>query len=207
MAFRSALIIPFLDVIHVSSTNNHPATASAESVGIPKTPFISSGDGVYSISGLSGLVVDSQYSDFRDETGETLIPPTLNDFANTFAGDLQSVLDIELEVSIADTAQPDSIFLTMNETAEYLSASGATTSEGYTLTVSPSGVVISGASPLGAWWGTRTVLQQAILSKGSIPYGEATDAPGWGIRGMMLDAARHYYPPEVRLAIIPTFLA
>ncbi|KAK7755387.1 hypothetical protein SLS62_002614 [Diatrype stigma] len=178
------------------------ATASAKdsvSVGIPKTPFISSGEGVYSISGLKGLVVDSQYSDFRDEAGETLIPPTLSDFASTFAGDLKSVLDIDLDVSTADVAPPDAIFLTVNESAEYVGASGAATSEGYTLTVSPSGVVISGASPLGAWWGTRTVLQQAILSKdGSIPYGEAKDAPGWGIRGMMLDAARHYYPPEVR---------
>lgn len=168
------------------------------SVGIPNTPFISSSQGFYSISGLKALVVDSQYADFRDEAGETLIPPTLNNFASTFAGDLKSVLGIDIDVSTADVAQPDSIFLTVNSSAEYVGAGGVSTSEGYTLTVSPSGVVISGASPLGAWWGTRTVLQQAILSKGFIPHGEAKDAPGWGIRGMMLDAARHYYPPEVR---------
>lgn len=168
-------------------------------MGIPKAPFLGSGGGFYSISGAKGLVVDSQCSNSRDEAGETLIPPTLNDFANTFAGDVKSVLNIDLDVSTADVAPPDAIFLTVNQSAEYLSASGASTSEGYTLTVSSSGVVISGASPLGAWWGTRTVLQQAILSEsGYIPYGEVKDAPGWGIRGMMLDAARHYYPPEVR---------
>ncbi|KAK8008426.1 beta-hexosaminidase [Apiospora marii] len=73
---------------------------------------------------------------------------------------------------------------------------GAPTSEGYTLSVSADGITVRGASPLGVWWGTRTVLQQAILNKGSLPHGEAHDAPGWATRGMMLDAGRHYYPPE-----------
>lgn len=143
--------------------------------------------------------MDVQHADSRDTTGETLIPPSLAEFANTFAGDLVRVLGISLEMTLAEAAPPDSIFLTVNETAEYLDSSGAPTAEGYTLTVSDSGVIISAASALGAWWGTRTVLQQAVLSDdGTIPYGETKDAPGWGIRGMMLDAARHYYPPEVR---------
>ncbi|RYO95132.1 hypothetical protein DL766_006345 [Monosporascus sp. MC13-8B] len=177
-------------------TNDLIAAASASVEGIPKAPFASSGYGAYSISDLNGIIVDSRYSDAHDETGETLIPPSLSDFASTFAEDLQSVLDIELDVSIADAAALDSVFLTVNESVEYLDASGARTAEGYTLTISPSGIVISGASPLGVWWGTRTLLQQAILSEGSIPLGRAKDAPGWGIRGMMLDVARHYYPPE-----------
>ena len=142
--------------------------------------------------------MDSRYADSHDTTGETLIPPSLGDFAHTFSEDLESVLGLELEVTLAEHASLDSIFLTVNETAEYLGASGARTAEGYTLTASDSGVVISGASALGVWWGTRTVLQAILSEDGAIPYGESKDAPGWGIRGMMLDAARHYYPPEVR---------
>ncbi|KAH8891925.1 glycoside hydrolase, partial [Thozetella sp. PMI_491] len=84
---------------------------------------------------------------------------------------------------------------------DYLDAAGRETSEGYTIATSPSGITIAGASPLGVWWGTRTILQQGVLSLASsgvpsVPYGSGVDVPGWSARGMMLDAARHYYPPD-----------
>ncbi|KAI2471485.1 glycoside hydrolase family 20 protein [Annulohypoxylon bovei var. microspora] len=165
-------------------------------VGIPVVPFTTSDSGTYSIKSLKSLVVDSKYAESRDETGETLIPPSLQDFAKTFLDDLHSTLDLDIDTSIAEEPPSDAIFLTLGDSSKYTDASGAQTSEGYTLSVNASGIVISGASPLGVWWGTRTVLQQAILANGSLGYGEADDAPGWGIRGMMLDAGRHYYPPE-----------
>ncbi|KAI1099997.1 glycoside hydrolase family 20 protein [Jackrogersella minutella] len=165
-------------------------------VGIPVVPFTESNDGAYSIKSLKTVVVDSKYAQSRDEAGETLIPPTLQDFANTFTDDLHSVLGLDIAASVAEEPVPDAIFLTIGDPSKYVGASGAQTSEGYTLSVNSSGIVISGASPLGAWWGTRTVLQQAVLSNGSLSYGEADDAPGWRNRGMMLDAGRHYYPPD-----------
>lgn len=58
------------------------------------------------------------------------------------------------------------------------------------------GVTVTGASPLGAWWATRSILQQALLHNGSIPIGTGTDSPGWGTRGMMLDCGRHFYPKD-----------
>ncbi|KAI0480166.1 beta-hexosaminidase [Xylariaceae sp. FL0804] len=169
---------------------------SARLLGIPTVPYTQSGDGSYSVSSLKSLTVDSAYANSRDERGETLIPPTLHDFATTFADDLQTILNINLSVSVGHKASPDSIFLTLTNPSKYTSASGAPSSEGYTLSVSSSGITISGASPLGAWWGTRTVLQQSVLLDGALPYGEGDDTPGWGIRGIMLDAGRHYYPPE-----------
>ncbi|KAI0138750.1 glycoside hydrolase family 20 protein [Hypoxylon sp. NC0597] len=165
-------------------------------VGIPTVPFNSSDSGSYPIKSVKALVVDSQYAESRDEAGETLIPPSLQDFAKTFAEDLHNTLDFDVGVSIGKEPTSDVIFLTLGDPGKYTDASGALTSEGYTLSVNSSGIFISGASPLGVWWGTRTVLQQAVLSNGSLPYGEAVDVPGWKIRGMMLDAARHYYPPE-----------
>lgn len=177
------------------------AIVTSRLVGIPIVPFTASDDGVYSVTSLKELVVDSKFAESRDETGETLIPPSLQEFAKTFAADLSSTLDLDVTVSNGNVATPDSIFLTLGDPSKYLDVTGAQTAEGYTLSVNSSGIVISGASPLGAWWGTRTVLQQAILSNSSLPYGEGDDAPGWRNRGMMLDAARHYYPPEVRSLI------
>ncbi|KAI0006909.1 glycoside hydrolase family 20 protein [Xylariaceae sp. FL0662B] len=175
----------------------YDAVALSRLVGIPAVPFTVSNDGAYSITSLKSLVVDSKFADSRDESGDTLIPPSLQDFAKTFADDLRSALDIDISTSVGNEAASDSIFLTLGDPNDYKDVTGARTAEGYTLSVSSSGITISGASALGAWWGSRTVLQQAILSSGSaLPYGEGRDAPGWGIRGMMLDAARHYYPPE-----------
>ncbi|KAI0593498.1 beta-hexosaminidase [Biscogniauxia sp. FL1348] len=170
--------------------------ALARLTGIPTVPFTASSDGSYSVAALKSIVVDTTFAEYRDETGETLIPPSLQDFAQVFTADLNITLGADLSLLNADEAPSDSVFLTLDDPSKYTDVSGAPTSEGYTLSVSSSGIVISGASPLGAWWGTRTLLQQAILLNGSLPFGEAVDAPGWGIRGMMLDAARHYYPPE-----------
>lgn len=96
----------------------------------------------------------------------------------------------------------NAIVLTLDKTAnKYLDAAGRPTSEGYTLTTNSSGIFIEGASPLGAWWGTRTVLQQATLKDvdttvAGVPYGTGQDAPGWATRGMMLDGGRAYYTPS-----------
>lgn len=144
---------------------------------------------------MTTIIVDSRYADSRNEKGETLIPPTLLEFANTFAGDLAE-LDIDVVAEQGNNSSKSSIFLTLGDASDYHDIAGRESSEAYTLSVSPSGITITGASPLGIWWGTRTVLQQAILNNGSISYGVTTDTPGWATRGMMLDAARHYYPAK-----------
>lgn len=94
--------------------------------------------------------------------------------------------------------EPDSVFLTLSDMPKYHYSSGEVSAEGYRLEVSPLGVTIRGASPLGVWWGTRSLLQLAILHNGQLPLGVSTDSPIWKVRGMMLDAARKYYPSQVR---------
>ncbi|KUI66881.1 Beta-hexosaminidase [Cytospora mali] len=164
-------------------------------LGIPTIPYQST-NGTYDLSKVKKVVVDAQYASSVDDSMDTLIPPTLSEFAETFAGDLSSIFDIDAVVVSGNRSTANSIFLTLGDPSIYLNASGDPSSEGYTLSVTPSGITITGASPLGAWWGTRTVLQQATLNEGSIPVGTGVDTPGWPTRGMMLDIGRHSYPKE-----------
>ncbi|KXH69250.1 glycosyl hydrolase family 20 [Colletotrichum salicis] len=173
------------------------ATVSADFLpGLPTTPYTPTG-GTIPSSSLSRIIVSSAYAESIDEAGQTLIPPTLYAFATTFAEDLASSLGLDIPIELGDAPEQGSIFLTLADDASlYKDAAGRETSEGYSLNVTIDGVLITGASPLGVWWGTRTVLQQLVLGDGELKLGYGTDSPGWGTRGLMLDIARHYYPPE-----------
>lgn len=126
--------------------------------GIPSTEF-STTYGQLRLSEISRIIIDEQYAESVDNDGETLIPPSLHEFGHTFAKDLQ---DWHLNVSCehGDSADSGSIFLTLGDPNDYLDIAGRRSSEGYSLSVSENGITITGASPLGVWWGTRTVLQQ-----------------------------------------------
>ncbi len=75
------------------------------------------------------------------------------------------------------------------------SAAGA---EGYSLTSSPGRIVISASDSRGLFYGAVTLWQ--LLSKQQdgfvIPVVSIEDSPRFGWRGLMLDSARHYQPPE-----------
>lgn len=171
--------------------------SSSRLVGIPTLPFNASNDGTYPISAIRAIIVDRAHANHVDGSGETLIPPTLQEFAGTFAADLHDIWGLNVSVSAASKPQTHAIYLSLSESPTFSYASGEPSSEGYSFEVTASGITVHGASPLGVWWGTRSLLQQSILSNGSLPLGKSVDFPGWKIRGMMLDAGRHYYPPEV----------
>ncbi|OGM51316.1 beta-hexosaminidase [Aspergillus bombycis] len=164
-------------------------------VTIPTTPFTGTND-TYSLTQLTGIVVDARYADAVDNDGATQIPPTLQQFAETFQKDLQSTVGINIPLTSSKTAVANSIFFTLTNETGFHDAAGRYTSEAYTLTINENGVKISGASPLGAWWGSRSLIQEAVVSGHTLPQGTAVDAPGWANRGVMLDAGRHFYPPE-----------
>ncbi|KAJ7644358.1 beta-hexosaminidase [Roridomyces roridus] len=170
-------------------------------VGIPTFNFNATTSAKFSLSQVKSILVDERFQHSVDLDGETLIPPTLLAFAQTFASDLLELGLPKLSVQEADAARAGSIFLTISNDTVFLDAAGRKTSEGYTLTVEEQGVVITGASPLGAFWGTRTLIQQAKLGDLELPIGSGSDSPGWKTRGVMLDAGRHYYPPEFLIEI------
>ncbi|KAE8381193.1 glycoside hydrolase superfamily [Aspergillus bertholletiae] len=164
-------------------------------VTIPTIPFTGT-DNTYSLAQLTSIVVDERYIEAVDNDGTTLIPPTLQQFAETFQKDLQSTVGIDIPLTSSKTAAANSIFFTLTNETGFKDAAGRYTSEAYTLSVNKDGVKIAGASPLGAWWGSRSLIQAAVVNGHILPQGSAVDAPGWANRGVMLDAGRHFYPPE-----------
>ncbi|KAI1390472.1 glycoside hydrolase family 20 protein [Hypoxylon trugodes] len=165
---------------------------------VPTTPFLPSNSGNYDLHHLKSIVVDDRYKSATDTEGHTLIPPSLSDFARTFEEDLEESLGLKLNLGSSElTDAHNSIFLTLDQEKDrYLDVAGRQTSEGYTLTVNETGITIAGASPLGVWWGTRSLIHAAVTNQLFLPYGSGVDAPGWVTRGVMLDVARHYYPPD-----------
>ncbi|KAE8345008.1 hypothetical protein BDV24DRAFT_148451 [Aspergillus arachidicola] len=164
-------------------------------VTIPTISFTGTSN-TYSLAQLTSIVVDARYANAVDNDGATQIPPTLQQFAETFQKDLQSTVGIDIPLTSSMRAAANSIFFTLTNETGFHDAAGRYTSEAYTLTINEDGVKIAGASPLGAWWGSRSLIQAAVVSGHTLPQGSAVDAPGWANRGIMLDAGRHFYPPE-----------
>ncbi|KAK5111916.1 hypothetical protein LTR62_004648 [Meristemomyces frigidus] len=172
----------------------HSLVAVADLVGIPTIPFTTaSGRHAYDIRRTQSVVVDSRYGNTTDTNGWTLISPTLDQFATTFQADLALVTGSDC--SLGNEVKGNSIILTIDNCSGFVDAAGRWTSEAYRLDVTKENVTITGASPLGVWWGTRSLLQQAVLQNGTIQAGSGVDSPGWNTRGIFLDAGRHYYPP------------
>ncbi len=158
--------------------------SAARWLGIPTVPFVeSNARGTFSLRNLKSIIVSTEYEKSVDIEGETLIPPTLREFAETFSDDLATTLGLTVPVTTSRYSAKNTIFMTIGNESNYFDAAGRPTSEGYTIDVTSDGIVITGASPSGAWWATRTILQQGVLNDLELSLGSAADSPGWGIRG------------------------
>jgi hexosaminidase len=66
----------------------------------------------------------------------------------------------------------------------------------YTLDVSASGIVVSGADETGVFYGVQSLLQLLPVKAGGslvVPGVQVKDAPRFGYRGVMLDVGRHFF--------------
>jgi hexosaminidase len=84
---------------------------------------------------------------------------------------------------------------------ELLPGEAAADEEGYSLVVSPERIAVSSRSPRGLFYGAVTLWQlltadAASTTRVDVPALTITDAPRFAWRGLMLDSARHYQPPE-----------
>lgn len=178
------------------------ASCLADLTGLPTVPFTTSGYGnsTLDLTRIKKIVVDSKYADAKDTNGYTLIPPTLNEFALTFATDMVSLLPAYQNISLGtgNCTGPSEIFLTVGNHSGFHDVAGRWTSEAYKIEVTTVGIKITGASPLGVWWGTRSILQQAVLGDGKIMTGYGVDSPGWGTRGFHVSVRKSRKADDMR---------
>ncbi|KAJ7136016.1 glycoside hydrolase [Mycena epipterygia] len=155
-----------------------------------------------------GFVLSSSTQVIVDSAFQHSGSPSLLSYAQTFRDDLISLTGFTSVPGVkTGNVQQDSdasagtiIFMTLGA-VNHTYFNGVATDEGYDFTISSRSYIIKGSGAIGAWWGTRTLLQQVVMnSVGSgsitIPAGSGSDTPGWEIRGFMLDAARHWFQPS-----------
>lgn len=165
---------------------------------IPSVASFTPSHGAFELSSVVQIIVDSKHASHGT--------PSLLDFAYTFRDDIKDIVPhlglapVSVSPNIPGTTLGvPTIFLTLDTSLRYKLYNGELTDEGYDIVITQSSVTIKSSAPLGVWWGTRTLLQQAAmqLSKGvpsvSLPAGNISDSPGWEVRGFMLDAGRHWY--------------
>ena len=176
--------------------------AAAALQTLPPVKWGGKGDDTFSISSTSKTVyIDSNFASRRDENGTTLIPPSALEFAKTFVEDLEQVTGETWKIEDVESfpANRGGIFLGefRGSTDEITYENGEPNEEGYELEITSNSVFIGGTGARGMWWGTRTLLQQILLSKdGILAAGQITDAPAYATRGYLLDCGRKYYSPE-----------
>lgn len=104
-------------------------------------------------------------------------------------------------VKTSGEAAAGSIKLELNKTADAVIGN-----EGYTLSVTPEGVLLKANKPAGLFYGVQTLLQlfpKEIESavpvkqvKWELPCAEITDYPRFGWRGLMFDVSRHFFTKQ-----------
>ncbi|KAK8082021.1 beta-N-acetylhexosaminidase- variant 1 [Apiospora saccharicola] len=171
----------------------------------PKSTYNGTGPGlVFDSSFPKTIYVQSDLASHRDTGGLTLVPPSGQEFAETFRDDLTRLTRCDWSVKAVESfGQSDTgLFLDLinqeeEPTAGFQYASGQSTEEGYTLRIEANQARITGSGARGVWWGTRTLLQHLIISNWtSVPALEVQDAPAYATRGYMFDAGRKWYAPS-----------
>ena len=146
------------------------------------------------------IYIHADLASRRDDGGLTLIPPSGHDFATIFRDELTAYTrrNWSLETHSSFAGSNAGIFLDLfSSTPSTLTyENGQPTEEGYNLVLDRHSIRITGSGARGMWWGTRTLLQQAMMANWtSLPVMNVTDAPSYATRGYMLDAGRKYYSP------------
>ncbi|KAJ5875748.1 Beta-hexosaminidase subunit alpha/beta [Penicillium subrubescens] len=143
------------------------------------------------------IYLQDDLAHWRDQNGLTLIPPSGLEFARTLRKDLEEITNSSWQIRTVKEPpkQALGVFLSRSKTpSDFTYEDGTVTEEGYELIVEHNRVSIQGSGARGMWWGTRTLLQQLMLSPhATIPAGRVKDAPAYATRGFMLDAGRKWY--------------
>ncbi|KAI0444036.1 glycoside hydrolase family 20 protein [Xylaria telfairii] len=155
-----------------------------------------------SLDGISTTVyITKSLASHRDTSGLTLIPPSGLEFAQLFVDDLNEASPKKWILDVVDAPPTNASGIILKEfpgdAASLSYEDGNPTEEGYMMEIGANRAVISGSGARGAWWGTRTLLQQLMVSNWTaLPASRVTDVPAYASRGFMLDAGRKWYAPS-----------
>jgi hexosaminidase len=123
----------------------------------------------------------------------------LRALAEILATPLRAASGLALPVSVARAREDAADAITLRQTH----ASAPADSERYRLVVTPRGATLSASGPAGLAHGFETirqllpsVLERTAPARCAIPAVRIDDAPRFAYRGVLLDVARWYYPPE-----------
>ncbi|OBT99414.1 hypothetical protein VE01_02945 [Pseudogymnoascus verrucosus] len=153
---------------------------------IPSTPFEEASTGEkLPLNSVRKVIVGKRFASTVNKNGRTLIPQHSPNSPKLLREIFNPLLVAMLLWNMATKPKKGSIFLTIDSDTKFSDVAGRPSSEEYSLSVTKEGITIAGASPLGTWWGTRSVLQAAAVGDNKIPYGTGVDSPGWGTRGVM----------------------
>jgi hypothetical protein len=161
-----------------------PAPGNPAPVVIPALRHWTGDAGHFEVAAATRIVVD----------------PSNVSFGHAFAADLAETIGLDLAVVIespAANAGRDIRFIL--DPANHVEAGGERYKrEGYTLTVTASGVVITAPTPTGLFYGSRTVLQILAQTafRNRMPSGTAVDWPDHEARGFILDVGRRFFTAE-----------
>lgn len=158
-------------------------------------------DGLTTKNSSKTIYIENAFADVADTEGLTLIPPTAYQFAQTFRQDLANWTNANWTLQRVDSFPENAagIFLGpfRGSSDELKYENGDATEEGYEIEITNRTIYIGGTGARGMFWGSRTLLQQALIANGSsLPAGRTVDAPAYATRGYMLDAGRKWYAPE-----------
>ncbi|CAO2651786.1 Nn.00g000690.m01.CDS01 [Neocucurbitaria sp. VM-36] len=144
------------------------------------------------------IYIDASFENVKDTGGLTLIPPTAYEFAEVFRNDISTLFGGNWTLERVDELPSTGILLGRFRDNDYEATyeNGVVTEEGYEIEVTNGSVYIGGTGARGMFWGTRTLLQELLITNGSLPIGGAVDTPAYATRGYMLDAGRKWYTAD-----------
>ncbi|KAI1361387.1 putative beta-N-hexosaminidase [Xylaria arbuscula] len=176
----------------------------AASLQLLPAPFTSQNQTTvgFSLNSVSTTVyIIESLASQRDTGGLTLIPPSGLEFARVFVEDLEEASEQSWALQVVGVPPTNVTGIVLDlfqgDSSSLSYENGSPTEEGYVLEIGGNRAVISGTGARGMWWGTRTLLQQLILSSWTtLPASRISDAPAYATRGFMLDAGRKWYSPS-----------
>jgi len=144
------------------------------------------------------VTVTERSGDFFLRPGTTLVTEgdSLAGTAAWFTGQVHDLTGVSLREGHSGKQSIVLRLITGTDKTAAANASGMNR-EGYTLSVTPSGIRLSAHSPAGIFYGLQTLFQLMPAGQSpAIPCVEITDYPRFAWRGLMLDVSRHFFTKQ-----------